>query len=306
MKIGRIYEIITSESDECYVGSTFNSLDHRFKNHKSAYKKYLKGEYSKISVYKLFDDYGIENCEIRQIKEYVVIDSNHLKVYETLWMKKKNSINKIQPIGGILKKQNKSRYYKENKERILRYYKQYREDKKEEIRIYKSEYYKENKLAAQKQHRQYYEKNKERMLQKCKQYYEENKLAAQKQHRQYYEENKERILQKCKQYREGKKEEIRINKSRYYEENKERILRYYKQYREDKKEELRINKSRYYEENKERILQKRKQYAESKKEEIRQKRKQLVRCDICNYEISKGNMSRHNKSKKHLKNLNNF
>ncbi len=64
----------------------------------------------------------------------------------------------------------------------------------------------------------------------------------------------------------------------------------------------------YYEDNKKKIKEKAKIYYEKNKEEIKKKTKiyasQKVKCEICNYEFRRDGLTKHNKSKKHLANLN--
>jgi hypothetical protein len=76
MKIGRIH-IIAGQSNECYVGSTFNELKYRFRTHKSEYSANCA-----CSVKLLFDKYGVNNCKLILIKEhrYEVVDRSHLDV----------------------------------------------------------------------------------------------------------------------------------------------------------------------------------------------------------------------------------
>ena len=60
--IGRIYKIVSSECDGCYIGSTMTQLSIRFSEHKAHYKKYLYGKsnyYSSFEVLK-FADASIE------------------------------------------------------------------------------------------------------------------------------------------------------------------------------------------------------------------------------------------------------
>ncbi len=92
-KTGRVYKIISTEGNECYVGSTFDTTRSRLNHHKGYYKRYLiHKEHKQLSVYDIFDKYGIENCRLILIKEYEVVDRRHLEVYETLWIKKLKSI----------------------------------------------------------------------------------------------------------------------------------------------------------------------------------------------------------------------
>ena len=74
----------------------------------------------------------------------------------------------------------------------------------------------------------------------------------------------------------------------YREVNKELKSEYLKEYREVNKEKIREQKKEYREANKERLLKKHREYGEVK-----------VVCG-CGSEITKNNLSRHRKSKKHL------
>ncbi len=60
--IGRVYKIVSSECDGCYIGSTTTQLSARFSRHKSHYRAYLNGHdlyYTSYEVLK-FADASIE------------------------------------------------------------------------------------------------------------------------------------------------------------------------------------------------------------------------------------------------------
>lgn len=82
--IGKIYKIIHTQSNICYVGSTFDELRNRFRYHNSD---------SNTSIAKYFEKFGKKNFKIILIKEYEVIDRPHLEAYEQLWINKLKSIN---------------------------------------------------------------------------------------------------------------------------------------------------------------------------------------------------------------------
>ena len=69
-----------------------------------------------------------------------------------------------------------------------------------------------------------------------------------------------------------------------------------KKYREENKEKIKESKKKHYEENKEKIKEKRKTYREENKDKI----KQIVKCE-CGCLINKSVLSRHKKTKKHIK-----
>jgi hypothetical protein len=205
MKVGTIYRIQPANGLECYVGSTFDELRHRFKNHKSNYKRWKDGDETRTtSSFNLFEKYGIENCKAMVIKQYEVEDRRHLEVYETLWIKKLKAINKLEPCGGLLKK-----------ERDKEYKKQYREA---------------NKEVVKKQRKQYYEANKEKVNEKTKQYREANREKINEKDKKYYEANKEKVKEKKKQYYEANKEKVNEKQKQYYEANKAQRKEYDKQH----------------------------------------------------------------------------
>jgi hypothetical protein len=224
MVIGRVYKIVCDETDfgECYIGSTFDSLANRLGGHKSEYKKWKEGrKEAKTTSYKLFEKYGVGNCEIVLIKEYEVLDRRHLEVYETLWIYKLKTINKNNPVGGLLKRQQDQRW---------------REENKEEIKLYMKEYYEENKEAFSLRNKDYRETHKEELKLYHKDYYEKNKGKMLSQQKVNGEKNKEVISLRNKDYRETHKEELKLYKKNYYETHKEELKLHTKDYYEKNRE----------------------------------------------------------------------
>jgi len=266
MVIGRVYKIITTQGNECYIGSTFNTTRNRFTQHKSDYKKWKNNKSGFVKSYELFEKYGIENCRMILIKEYDVCDKKHLEIYETLWINKLKSINEIIPFS--ISKLSRKKYYKDNKEKILIKSKQYREEHKEELSLY------------------------------FKNYREENKEELKKYKKDHYEDNKEKILIKSKQYREEHKEELSLYFKNYREENKEKIKKYQKDHYEEHKEEIDNYKKKWYFSNKNRIIEKNKKYKEEHRKEISERHKQKITCE-CGSVITICNKLRHERSQKH-------
>jgi hypothetical protein len=60
--IGRIYKIVSSECDGCYIGSTTQQLSKRLSTHKYHYKTYLDGHHLYYTSYEIlkFADASIE------------------------------------------------------------------------------------------------------------------------------------------------------------------------------------------------------------------------------------------------------
>lgn len=72
----------------------------------------------------------------------------------------------------------------------------------------------------------------------------------------------------------------------YYDKNKDKVCERNKQWR--------INNATY-------ISDSHKKYWKDKCEEIKKKRKEILSCPTCNVSVTRESMSRHKKSKKHLK-----
>jgi len=82
---------------------------------------------------------------------------------------------------------------------------------KEEKREYYKKYYKKNKERIVKQKKEYREKNKERIREQQKEYREKNKERK----KEYRENNKERIRERVKEYYENNKERIKEYQKEY-------------------------------------------------------------------------------------------
>ena len=178
-KIGIVYRIVCLSNPELppYIGSTFNQLRHRWRNHKANYKKYLKGEVTCVSIFPYFTQYGIENFKILKIKEYLVYrehekDRRHLSVYEQLWMNKLKNVNKCNSIPFLYVRL-----------RTKLYNQQYHKDKAKELST-------KNKII--------YIENRDKILEQKKDYHKRNKDKINEKHKKYWEDNKDRLHEKQK------------------------------------------------------------------------------------------------------------
>lgn len=89
----------------------------------------------------------------------------------------------------------------------------------------------------------------------------------------------------------------------YYYENNELILKKMKTYRENNKEKISIRRKKAYYANHEKMLKKKKEYRAKNREVLNRKKKVKIKCVACNCMVSKSHIARHNKSPKHLNNL---
>lgn len=86
----------------------------------------------------------------------------------------------------------------------------------------------------------------------------------------------------------------------YIEQNRDKIREYKKEYREKNKEKIAERSKKYYEKNRKKY----KKWCDNNKEKIKEYKKQLYTCISCNTTIRKDGKTKHNKTKKHINNLN--
>ena len=94
----KIYKIESHVGDKVYVGSTCKQyLSQRFQQHKTTYKQWKDGIGNKITSYDLFDEYGIENCNIILIEEVPCTSKDAKNAREAHFIKELNCVNKYIP-----------------------------------------------------------------------------------------------------------------------------------------------------------------------------------------------------------------
>jgi len=97
-----------------------------------------------------------------------------------------------------------------NKEKIAKTVKKYKELHKEKLKVDRKEYEKLNKEELAKSRMAYWELNKEKLIKKYKKYYSEHKENYKINRERYYKENREVLLKNAKEY--GSKNKERRNK----------------------------------------------------------------------------------------------
>jgi hypothetical protein len=99
-KTGYVYKIISNQSNHVYVGSTFNRLSDRLRQHAYGYAAWSSqicnevNDITTMSIYPYFEQYGVSDFTIVLIKEYIVVDRQHLLAFEQVWINKLECVNK--------------------------------------------------------------------------------------------------------------------------------------------------------------------------------------------------------------------
>jgi hypothetical protein len=191
--IGRVYKLVSSHTDEVYIGSTVSTLSDRLRGHKCGYKRYTEGKHNYISAVELLK-YTDVKIELIHEGEFTTVKELH-KLEGSFIQSVCNCVNKH--IAGRSMKE----YYENNKETK----KEYRENNKEAIGQYQKEYR---------------ENNKEAITQKRKEYRKHNNEKT----KEYYENIKDKISQKltCEVcgYTYTKQHKLRHEKSRLHQNAK--------------------------------------------------------------------------------------
>jgi hypothetical protein len=135
---GKIYKLVSFQSEYCYIGcTTARLLSERMAKHKCDYKRWLAGTQHYITSYELLKH---DDCKIILLEKYPCKSRDELEARERYWLD--NSINCI------------------NKQKPTRTQKEHYEENKEHFKQYKREWY----LKRKDTHNQ---KSKERVICDC-------------------------------------------------------------------------------------------------------------------------------------------
>ena len=117
---GKIYQLLNSETDDIYVGSTCSSLSKRLYHHRENAKR----DYKNYAIYKKMKELGSDKFYIELIETYPCNNKNEVCAREGQYIRERATLNS--KIEG-------------------RSTKQWREDNHEELMDKKRTYYNENK-----------------------------------------------------------------------------------------------------------------------------------------------------------------
>jgi hypothetical protein len=167
---GKIYKIESSLGNMVYYGSTTKQyLSQRMTKHRGSYKQWLEGKVGLVTAYKLFEEYGLENCKIILVENYPCESKDALTSREAYFIRNFECVNKYVP------HRTGKEYYEDNKERMSEQMKQYRLKNIEKIAEYQKEYREINKNKLIEYHKEYRDINRVKKAEHDKQYYYTNK-----------------------------------------------------------------------------------------------------------------------------------
>jgi len=106
---GKIY-CITFTDGRRYIGSTVVELKKRFLGHKAEYNRYKKGKLGKVSIFRIFDEVGTNDCSISLIETYPCKTRHELNKREGEIILSTDCINKVIPgrdkyVGALARKE---------------------------------------------------------------------------------------------------------------------------------------------------------------------------------------------------------
>ena len=158
----KVYKIWSTAGDKIYIGSTTKEyLSQRMDTHRSGYKRWKNEKHGLITSFKLFEEYGLENCFIELLEAKVCTSKDELIQLEGGYVRSMKCVNKCIP--GRTDQQ----YRDDNKDKINEQINAYREDNKDKIKAYREEHKEESK--------QYREDNKDKIKEQKREYREINK-----------------------------------------------------------------------------------------------------------------------------------
>lgn len=205
-KNGKIYKIVPSQLNEddpeykIYIGSHTNPRNcQRMRGHKSKFKSWKdnnKGSFT--TSYQLFNEFGIDKCDIVLIEKYPCNNKDELRQREQYYIdelsKEYNVVNKQKAYTGLSKEEYRKKYQENNREQQ----KEYRENNKDKIKEYQKEYQKEYREDNKEYQTKYREDNREKILKLKKNHYQNNKDKILGHRKEYYQNNKDKINIKVK------------------------------------------------------------------------------------------------------------
>jgi hypothetical protein len=119
---GIIYKLTSPDNDKYYIGSSKNSLNIRFSQHKSRYNNFVLG---RGKNYTAFEILKYPDCKIELLEEVKYNNKDELLTKEKQYIK--DNINDV--INKNIPNRTLKEYYQDNKQKYKDYYSNNRDDK---------------------------------------------------------------------------------------------------------------------------------------------------------------------------------
>ncbi len=153
----KIYKIESTDGNLIYIGSTTKQyLSQRFSGHRNSYNSWENGKGTYLTSFELFQQYGIESCNIILLESYPCSSRDELRAREAFYIKSLDCVNKNIP--GRTHEEYAVKYYKDNAIEMNNKKAVYRKANSVAINMKRKIYYKDN-LDSIKQRGKQYEKD---------------------------------------------------------------------------------------------------------------------------------------------------
>ena len=126
---GKIYKIVSNQTDDIYIGSTCQKLCQRMCNHRCNFKLWKNGKYYFVTSFELIKH---DDCKIILIEDYQCDNKEQLNQRERFYVENMDCVNKCIP--GRTRKEYGKEHYQNNRELLCEKAKIYRESHKYKIR----------------------------------------------------------------------------------------------------------------------------------------------------------------------------
>jgi hypothetical protein len=169
---GKVYKIMANGDPDglVYIGSTCKQyLSQRMDKHRSHYKAWKEGKTNKVTVFDIFEKYGIDDCCIVLLELVNAANIDELHARERHWIQSTDCVNRIIP------GRTKAEYRTDHSEHISQYQTQYRADNRERLSEYTGQYHIKHREQISQYQTQYRSDNRERLSQYIAEYYAGNR-----------------------------------------------------------------------------------------------------------------------------------
>ena len=93
----KIYKVVDNAYTMCYYGSTTMQLSRRMAKHRTHYRLFGEGKFSRISVFDIFEAHGVHNCKIELVEECPCESKEQLNQREGFHVRSNECVNKNIP-----------------------------------------------------------------------------------------------------------------------------------------------------------------------------------------------------------------